>query len=105
MPKIKVQIIPELWDISGRYFENKKREVELLAELLEKKDFQKIGHMAHQMKGNAGTYGMKELSQLAERLMNATAQLDTDLMGRLIVLMKVYLSEVELEEEKNSEVA
>ena len=61
--------IPE--DIRKKYVERRARDVEVLSAALERSDFDILGSMGHQLKGNGATFGYEMLADLGRRMEDA----------------------------------
>ena len=61
----------DLEDIFDMFLINKKKESEQLLDCLIKKDIKKIHEIAHKVAGNAGSYGLYQLSLISSELEEA----------------------------------
>lgn len=64
--------VPE--EIQARYMERRKKDLETCLLSLEKKNFNEIEKVGHQLKGNGLTFGYSELSSIGTHLEQAASK-------------------------------
>jgi signal transduction histidine kinase/DNA-binding response OmpR family regulator/CHASE3 domain sensor protein len=76
----EVDVDEELLALVPAYIENRKKDVELLREALNKKDIAVIGKISHNIKGTALSYGQTELDKISQVLNHASKEGDWETM-------------------------
>jgi HPt (histidine-containing phosphotransfer) domain-containing protein len=62
-------------DAKAKYIERRKADLSVCRKALEEGNFKQLAHVGHQVKGNAGTFGFDQLSEIAAQLEDeATAE-------------------------------
>lgn len=84
----------ELMDLIPVYLEKRKEDVELLEELVTQKNTEEIHRIAHQLKGNSGTYGFWGLTEIAKSMEAHVAEERWSELSKEISKMRTYLSAV-----------
>lgn len=101
--KIFVKIDNDLSDLAPGYLERRRSEAPKMKELLEKTRaadeaaFAELRKVAHQIAGNAGSYGFHVLSELGGELETLVLQKDFNAAQTKIDEILNYLSHVELQ--------
>jgi len=67
---------PELGDLVEMYVQEMPQRIESLADCVSMQDWTRLGCLAHQIKGSAGSYGFEQLTHLAASLENACRVLE-----------------------------
>lgn len=55
-------------DLRARYLERRKRDLEVCHQEFSHQNFEELAKVGHQLKGNAETYGYKELSVIGKKM-------------------------------------
>ncbi|HEY1957503.1 MAG TPA: ATP-binding protein [Polyangiaceae bacterium] len=85
------EIIPLL----PRFFANRRNDVHIIHDALERKDLRAIATLAHNMRGTGASYGFPELSALGDSLQEAGKRADEHAIRRLVVDLEKLLDELE----------
>ncbi len=96
MAKFQVIIPAELHDIAPNYLQNRIRDLDVLKDALNRKDYDSIAKLAHKTKGTAGGYGFMELGELAKSLERAAKSGGSMEANEVLEKMKDYLESVEI---------
>jgi len=91
-----VEVMSDLKDLIPGYLEKRNQELALMTELNQIGDFDKIGKIAHNLKGNAGGYGFDGLGEIAQTLEKAVDKKDTDSIKKCLDEISNYLIHVEV---------
>lgn len=94
---LKIEVDSELKDLIPTFLANRRKEVEELARALERRDFDAIRIIGHNMKGVGGGYGFNGITDLGLEVEDAARGQDTsgihgcleryrDYLGRLSVI-------------------
>lgn len=91
-----VHIEPDLQELVPGYLKHRQEEIELLLNLLSKKDWDGLGRIAHKLKGNAGGYGFEGLGKIAEILEAGVKNQSEIEVKTAIQDIRDYLSNLEI---------
>ncbi len=72
----EVRVPAFLIDLIPQYLTNRRKEIDVLRTAIASEDFKQIRSIGHKLKGNAGSYGFYQLSQIGEALENAALKED-----------------------------
>jgi len=89
-----VEIEAELEPVVPGYLELRRKDVELLQQLLEAGNFAELRIMGHRMKGTGGSYGFDPISDIGELLENAALAEDRSAIGQAGDELDAYLKRV-----------
>ena len=96
MEKIKVEVDADLQDLIPQFLENRKKDLETLRGLVEKKDIEGLAALAHKIKGAAAGYGFAALSHYAAQIEVAAKKNDFTPIPQLVSEMKGHFENVEV---------
>lgn len=96
MSKVTVEIDADLQDLIPQFIENRKKDIESLVELVEKKDLTAIAQLSHKIKGAAAGYGFTELSDLAAQMEVAAKSNNATPLPDLVRRMKVHFLNIDI---------
>ncbi len=85
--KVAVVIDKDLEDLVPGFLENRETDIAKIQQALDVGDFEKIGRIAHDMKGMGGGYGFQEITDLGITMGEVSQQKDQE---RLQVLLDKY---------------
>jgi HPt (histidine-containing phosphotransfer) domain-containing protein len=94
MPPIEVDEI--LSPIVPEFLEKRRRDCELIRNLLAKGDFNEIRVIGHRMKGAGGSYGFDEVSEIGERMELASLTADEQTIQAEMERLSNYLKQVKV---------
>lgn len=94
--KITVRIDEDLAEIAPGYLENRKKDVELLPQLLEKGDFQNLRVLGHRMKGSGAGYGFDGISEIGRAIEDAAKQENREGVQKGIQELISYLDRLDV---------
>ena len=98
--KIRVQVDPTLLKLVPVYLQRRAKDVGLLTDLLEDKDFAGIQSIGHKLRGHAGTYGFNHLTEIGTNLESAAILSDSKTILDLTQKLARYLDVLEIAPEK-----
>jgi HPt (histidine-containing phosphotransfer) domain-containing protein len=90
--EVKVPAI--LLDLIPQYLINRRLELEALEIALAEKDYDSIQSTGHKLKGNAGSYGFYDLTELGSTLEKAGKEKDLELASTSIHDYREYIENV-----------
>ncbi|MGZ3774810.1 MAG: Hpt domain-containing protein [Pseudobdellovibrionaceae bacterium] len=96
MSKIKVEIDADLEDLIPQFLENRKKDIEVLQQLIEKNDLTALAQLAHKVKGAATSYGFAELGELASQIEMQAKSNQSHQLPELIQKMKTHFLKIEV---------
>ena len=96
MDKIIVHVDADLEAIIPRFFELRAKDIYLINEGIEKKDFETIMRMGHSMKGAGGGYGFDYISEIGRAIEEAAKKNDADGIKEWALKLEDYLKKVEV---------
>ena len=96
MSKLIVKIDPDLSDLIPGFLARKHQDVEAIRTSAKHRDYAAIGNLGHKIKGEGGSYGLDEISQIGEQLETAARKLDTAECLSLADCLSEYLNTVEI---------
>jgi len=68
----------------GRYLQRREQDIDILKNALQSNDYSQIQHIAHQIKGNAATFGFAELGEHAKSLESLAINKDSEALSNEI---------------------
>ena len=89
---VKYKIPSELKDVIPGYLGRRDQDIQQLKIAIEACDFTTVGKIAHKLKGNGASYGFDHLTEIGQRLMNAS---ETKNKLAVIQLIQEFEEEVE----------
>jgi len=94
--RITVSIDPDLEPLIPGFLDNRRKDIEALAEALEAQQFATVQSIGHSLKGVGGGYGFQEISDIGASLESAAQQQDAPGIRTLIESLRDYLDNVEV---------
>ncbi|MBF0296099.1 MAG: Hpt domain-containing protein [Magnetococcales bacterium] len=94
--KITVRIDEDLAEIAPGYLDNRKKDVELLPQILAKGDFQTLRIMGHRMKGSGAGYGFDAISDIGRAIEEAAKQENREGVRQGIEALSAYLDRLDV---------
>jgi HPt (histidine-containing phosphotransfer) domain-containing protein len=94
--KIIVHVDPDLADLIPGYLANRKKDIVVIHDAIEKKDMDAVRTLGHSMKGSGGGYGFETITDIG-MLMEMAAKEGRDEAIRLQVKrLEDYLHQIEI---------
>ena len=93
---IVVQVNPIIGDIVDSYLELSNKNVDSLLNALDRGEFDRIKHLAHDLVGTGGSFGLEAMSLIGRSLENAAENRETEEIRLLVDDLAKYLSLVEI---------
>lgn len=94
--KIIVKADPDLADIIPGYIENRRRDLTIIKEALEKGDYDAIRVAGHQMRGSGAGYGFDALTDIGSDLEQAAKEKDRARIFSALESLADYIERVEV---------
>ncbi|MEO5349100.1 MAG: Hpt domain-containing protein [Magnetococcus sp. YQC-3] len=91
-----VHVDASLAEIVPSYLENRRKDLTLLADMLQKGDFEPMRVLGHRMKGSGGGYGFVHISDIGRRMEQAALQTNTTELLACIAELTAYLDQIEV---------
>jgi hypothetical protein len=91
---ITVHVDPELADLIPGYLANRKRDMTVLGDSLDQKDYEAIRILGHSMKGSGGGYGFDAITDIGAMLEKAAQEGRDETIRREIARLADYLQRV-----------
>lgn len=96
MSKLVVKIDPDLSDLIPGFMARKHQDVEAIRAAAYTSDYATLGDLGHKIKGEGGSYGLAEISQIGEQLEAAARKQDAVECLSLADRLSEYLNTVEI---------
>lgn len=87
---------PVIVDLIPGFLDNRRADLQLIPQLLERSDFQTIQRLAHNMKGSGASYGMIPITELGAQMEAASVRRDTSAIERLHRELSRYVHSIRL---------
>ncbi len=97
--KITVVVDRDLEGIIPGYIENRRKDIELLQELLQQGDFEQIRVLGHRMKGSGAGYGFDQITEIGRSMEEHAKAGDGKIISRLTSELAYYIENIEIEYE------
>jgi HPt (histidine-containing phosphotransfer) domain-containing protein len=94
--KTRVVIDADLKDLIPGFLDNRKADIGKLKDALEKKDFETIQRIAHDLKGIGAGYGFDKISDIGLELENASKAHEAVAIRGLVMDYENYLDSLEV---------
>jgi CheY-like chemotaxis protein/HPt (histidine-containing phosphotransfer) domain-containing protein len=94
--RVIVRIEAELFDLARAYLANRTKEIEVIKAALQRRDFETIYRIGHNMHGSGRMFGFDELTAIGALLQGAVAAADSAGITRLQKRIGEFVSRVEL---------
>ncbi len=91
---ITVEIDSEVQSIVPEFLENRKKDCQLISNLLEINSFIEIRTLGHRMKGAGGSYGFDGISEIGEIIEEAALTEDKKTISNQVLQLSRYLERV-----------
>ena len=85
----------EIFPLLPKFFANRRNDVHVIRDALDRKDLRTIATLAHNMRGTGASYGFPELSALGDSLQEAGKRGDEEAIRKLVVDLERLLGELE----------
>ena len=95
--KIHITVDPELKQFLPRYLDNRKRDLQILREAIEKNDFKTLQSIGHKIRGHALSYGFDRLSSICAMIEKAAGEKKYEIIVSLLNEYRDYIENVDLE--------
>jgi PAS domain S-box-containing protein len=96
LDRIVVTVDKELEDIIPEFLDNRIKDIGLITEALEKRDYVTISRLGHTLKGIGGGYGFPFISELGVRLEQTAKNTDDRSITQLVTELQEYLGRVQI---------
>lgn len=93
-PSGVVVVDPDIQDLVPRFLENQQHNAKLVVELVDKRDFESVRRIGHNMKGTGKGYGFEVISSHGASLEQAATRSRGDDVHRIAAELAAYLAEV-----------
>jgi hypothetical protein len=93
---IRVRVDPELASLIPGFLDNRRHDVVLLLEALNRADFETARILGHSMKGSGGGYGFDGITDIGRDIEVAATQSDPIAIRTHVDALALYLARVEL---------
>jgi signal transduction histidine kinase/FixJ family two-component response regulator len=87
----------EILPLLPKFFANRRNDVRVIRESIERKDWAKVGTLAHNMRGTGASYGFPEISALGDKLQAAAKRADESSLAGVADELEALLDRVEAE--------
>lgn len=94
--KTLIKIPEELMDIAPGYLKKRIRDLEVLKDALNRKDWETVANLSHKTKGTAAAYGFTRLGELAKSLENAAKSKVFTTTEQVLAEMKSHLESIKI---------
>jgi HPt (histidine-containing phosphotransfer) domain-containing protein len=94
--RIVVRADPEIADLIPRFLENRHKDIVLIMESLQKKDYEAIKTLGHSMKGAGGGYGFPGVTEIGRSIEDAAREMNAERVLVAVDRLTNYLDCVEV---------
>ena len=94
--RITAYIDSDLEEIVPGFLENRRGDVQTIAEALERGDYETIQVLGHRMKGSGGGYGFDPISDIGRSLEEASKERDRQVISVQVGNLSTYLDRVDV---------
>jgi HPt (histidine-containing phosphotransfer) domain-containing protein len=94
--QITVNVDESLSDLIPGFLERKRADIQSIIDATPRHDYDTIGHAAHRLKGEGGSYGFDAMTQLGRLLERAVANRDDVAIMKLAHELQDYVNHVEV---------
>lgn len=91
---VRVEVDSVLEPIVPDFLNNRKKDCELIHQMLEKGAFDEIRVIGHRMKGAGGSYGFDDISEIGEIVEEASQKADHETIRAAVQRLANYLERV-----------
>ena len=94
--KILVHVDPLFMEITPKFLENRRKDVESMLESLEQDDYEEIRVLGHSMKGHGTSYGFEAITNLGGAIEQAAQERNSEGIRKMVDELSTYLERVEV---------
>jgi HPt (histidine-containing phosphotransfer) domain-containing protein len=91
---ITVEVDSEVESIVPAFLESRRKDCQLISDLLNMSEFSEIRILGHRMKGAGGSYGFDDISEIGEDIEKAALSGDTKTIAGAVIRLSHYLDRV-----------
>ena len=96
MERVLVKVDPDLKDLIPEFLRRKREDSTAISEALAAGDFAKIKRLAHNIKGEGGSFGFDPLSEIGAELERSASEANAEASRKLALRLADYLERVEV---------
>ena len=96
LERLTVVVDIDLEDILPGYLRNRQKDLVLVPQALEKKDFDTIRTLGHRMKGSGAGYGFVNITEIGKKLEEAAKGGKSEEINNLMTELSTYLNRVDV---------
>lgn len=96
MERVLVRVDPDLADLIPDFLEHKRADVGAILAAAARADFDALGSLGHNLKGEGGSFGLDRVSEIGAALQRAARDRDPARADRLARELSSYLETVEI---------
>jgi len=96
MERVLVKVDPDLKDLIPEFLRRKREDSTAISEALAAGDFAKIKRLAHNIKGEGGSFGFDPLSEIGAELERSASEANAEASHKLALRLADYLERVEV---------
>ena len=94
--KIHVRIITDLAELIPGFLANRRKDVQILINALERQNADAVGTVGHKMRGDGGGYGFYVLTEIGAGLEEAAKERNWAELRRRVTELSTYLDRIEV---------
>jgi HPt (histidine-containing phosphotransfer) domain-containing protein len=94
--RVIVEVDEDLSDLIPDFLTHKRADIDTIFEAVTRRDYAKIGRIAHRVKGEGGSYGFDAMTEMGRSLEHAAATRDDGAVTTLARQLLSYLDHVEI---------
>lgn len=94
--KIRIHVDPDLADLIPGFLDNRRKDITVMQEALERGDFETVRILGHSMKGAGGGYGFDAITEIGATLEQAARGRNPDGIRKGLSALASYLARVEV---------
>jgi signal transduction histidine kinase/CheY-like chemotaxis protein len=91
---IKIEVENFLKPRLAQYIENRKKEIKIILEAIDRSDYECIINIGHNVSGTAGIYGMMELTELARKLEKSASSPNKEELFLIVKEIEFFLNRI-----------
>jgi len=93
---ILVRANPKFADLIPEFLRNRRQDISVILDALDRGDFETVGNLGHDMKGAGGSYGFQAITNIGAALTQAAESLDNDTSRKWVGELSRYLDRIEV---------
>lgn len=94
---------PAIYPLIPQFLSNRREDMLAIREAIQRGDYERVRLLGHRMRGDGGSYGLKEISEIGAALEQDSRERDSLAIQRSLNDLEEFLDRVEVDEGQTSE--